>query len=120
MMTSSNREVYEGKILETLVKNSERLAVVEHKLTEVKSEVKKVDSKLENIDSRLVNVETEVKAVRADLKELDNRVTGQIQELDRKLSSKLNWLFTILVGIGGGILATLYSQPILNALSHLK
>ncbi len=109
MMTSSNREVYEGKILETLVKNSERLAVVEFQLTDVKSEVKKINSKVENIDSRLVNVETEVKAIRTDLKELDN-----------KLSSKLNWLFTILVGIGGGILATLYSQPILNALSHLK
>ena len=45
-MTNANREVYEAKILETLIKNSERLAIVETELKSVKQEVQKIDSKL--------------------------------------------------------------------------
>ena len=74
---TTNKEVYEGKILETLIKNSERLAVVETKVNQL-----------------------EIK--------LDNR-------FDR-LDAKLNWLFGAVFAVGGGILATLYVQPILNAL----
>ena len=40
------KEVYEAKILETLIKNAERLAVVETELKSVKQDVKKIDSKL--------------------------------------------------------------------------
>ena len=74
---TTNREVYEAKILETLIKNSERLAVIE---------------------TRINQLETK----------LDNR-------FDR-LNVKLNWLFGVLFAVGTGILAALYSQPILNAL----
>lgn len=74
---TTNKEVYEGKILETLIKNSERLAVVETKVNQL-----------------------EIK--------LDNR-------FDR-LDAKLNWLFGAVFAVGAGILATLYVQPILNAL----
>ena len=77
MVMTTNKEVYEGKILETLIKNSERLAVVETKVNQL-----------------------EIK--------LDNR-------FDR-LDAKLNWLFGAVFAVGGGILATLYVQPILNAL----
>lgn len=39
MMTDDNQNTYEAKILETLIKNSERLAIVE-------TEVKNINSKL--------------------------------------------------------------------------
>ncbi len=74
---TTNKEVYEGKILETLIKNSERLAVVETKFNEL-------ETKLENRFNRL--------------------------------DAKLNWLFGAVFAVGAGILATLYVQPILNAL----
>lgn len=64
---TTNRDVYEGKILETLIKNSERLAVAEQKL---------------------ISIET-----------------------------KINWLFGAVFAVGFSILATLYAQPILNALN---
>lgn len=70
---TANREVYEGKILETLIKNSERLAVIENK-------VEQLDTKLDRLDV------------------------------------KLNWLFGAVFAVGAGILATLYVQPVLNAL----
>ena len=47
---TANREVYEGKILETLIKNNERLAVNE-------KEVQDIKQILTNIDSRLTEVE---------------------------------------------------------------
>ena len=75
---TTNREVYEGKILETLIKNSERLAVVEQKLTNVEQ---KLDQRIDKVDA------------------------------------KLNWLLGLVATVGLGILASLYSQPILNALN---
>ena len=74
---TTNKDIYEGKILETLIKNSERLAVIETKVNQL-----------------------EIK--------LDNR-------FDR-LDGKLNWLLGAVFAVGAGILATLYVQPILNAL----
>lgn len=72
---TTDREVYEGKILETLIKNSERLAVLEQKIHT-----------------------------------LDNKFD--------KLDTKINWLFGAVFAVGFGILATLYSQPIINALNN--
>ena len=74
---TTNKEVYEGKILETLIKNSERLAVIETKINQL-------EIKLDNSFGRL--------------------------------DAKLNWLFGAVFAVGAGILATLYVQPILNAL----
>ena len=73
---TTNREVYEGKILETLIKNSERLAIVEQK-------IELLDTKFD------------------------------------KLDSKINWLFGAVFAVGAGILATLYSQPIMSTLDEL-
>ena len=81
---TTNREVYEGKILETLIKNSERLAVVENK-------IEQLDTKIEQLDTKI-----------------DDRF--------ERLDTKINWLFGAVFAVGAGILATLYVQPILNAL----
>lgn len=43
---TTNREVYKGKILETFIKNSERLAVIENK-------VEQLDTKLDRLDTKL-------------------------------------------------------------------
>lgn len=75
---TANREVYEGKILETLIKNSERLAVIENRVEQLE---------------------------------------GKLEERFDRLDAKLNWLFGAVFAVGAGILATLYVQPILNALS---
>ena len=75
---TTNREVYEGKILETLIKNSERLAVIENRVEQLE---------------------------------------GKLEERFDRLDAKLNWLFGAVFAVGAGILATLYVQPILNALS---
>ncbi len=83
---TTNREVYEGKILETLIKNSERLAVVEQK-------IELVDNKIELLELKF-----------------DDRFD--------KLDTKINWLFGAIFAVGFGILATLYSQPIVNALNN--
>ena len=81
---TANREVYEGKILETLIKNSERLAVIENRVNQLET---KLDERFDLVNNRF----------------------------DR-LDAKLNWLFGAVFAVGAGILATLYVQPILNAL----
>ena len=47
---TTNREVYEGKILETLIKNNERLAVVEQKIDVLDN---KFEQKINRMDMKL-------------------------------------------------------------------
>ena len=92
---TTNKEVYEGKILETLIKNSERLAVVENKIEQLDTKIEQLDTK---IDDRF------------------ERLDAKIDDRFERLDAKLNWLFGAVFAVGAGILATLYVQPILNAL----
>ena len=97
MMTNA-KESYEAKILDKLIENSAKLAVNGSELSQVKVEIKNLSNEIKAIDSRFIKVEETIK----------------------QINSKQNVFFTILIGIGTGILATLYSQPILNALSNLR
>lgn len=45
-MANANQDTYEAKILETLIKNAERLAIVETELKQVKESITKVDNKI--------------------------------------------------------------------------
>ena len=92
------KESYEAKILDKLIENSEKLAVNGSELSQLKVEIKNLNNEIKVLDSRFTKVEETIK----------------------QINSKQNWFFTILAGIGTGILATLYSQPILNGLSHLR
>ena len=47
---TTNKEVYEGKILETLIKNSERLAVIETKVDRLET---KVDNYFERLNNKI-------------------------------------------------------------------
>lgn len=55
---TTNRDVYEGKILETLIKNSERLAVVEQKLDVLDQ---KFENKFNTLNQKIDEVDTVVK-----------------------------------------------------------
>ena len=50
-------QVYEGKILETLIKNSERLAIVEQKLIVIEQ---KFDQKIVTLDQKIEKLDTKV------------------------------------------------------------
>ena len=134
------KESYEAKILDKLIGNSERLAVIELSVTQIKGEVKTLDNKVEVLDNKVEVLDNKVEVLDNKVEVLDNKVevlnsevsklsTGQTKMTSRlsrvegkieRISSNQNVFFTILIGIGTGILATLYSQPILNALSHLR
>ncbi len=84
-MTNANKEVYEAKILETLIKNNERLAVIEERLeTNTKSIEEKID--------------TEVKSIKQEM---------------QKTNSKLNWIFAFLIAILTSIIGSILAKPII-------
>ena len=127
------KESYEAKILDKLIGNSERLAVIELSVTQIKGEVKTLDNKVEVLDNKVEVLDNKVEVLDNKVEVLNSEVsklsTGQTKMTSRlsrvegkieRISSNQNVFFTILIGIGTGILATLYSQPILNALSHLR
>ncbi len=47
---TTNKDVYEGKILETLIKNSERLAVIETKLNQLET---KLDNRFDRLNGKI-------------------------------------------------------------------
>ena len=125
MMTNA-KESYEAKILEKLIGNSERLAVIELTVTQIKGEVEALDNKVEVLDNKVEALDNKVEVLDSEVSKLSTgqtEITSRLSEVEGKIeriSSNQNVFFTILIGIGTGILATLYSQPILNALSHLR
>ena len=87
----SRTEAYESGILAQLIKNAERLAVIESQVSQITSKVQKID-------------------------ELEQKTS----ELEKKIDviyGSLKWLFTMLGTILLAIVANLFSQPILNWLS---
>ena len=106
------KESYEAKILDKLIENSAKLAVNGSELSQVKVEIKNLSNEIKAIDSRFIKVEEKIDKVEEKI--------DKVEETIKQINSKQNVFFTILIGIGTGILATLYSQPILNALSNLR
>ena len=100
---TTNREVYEGKILETLIKNSERLAVVGQKLISLD---KKIEQKFNFIELKL-------SAMDIKYEERFNRYEERFERIEKKFNLQLTLISTVSLGI----LATLYAQQILNALN---
>ncbi len=47
---TTNKEVYESKILETLIKNSERLAVIETKVNQLET---KLDNRFDRLNTKI-------------------------------------------------------------------
>ena len=88
MTNPETRQQYEGAILNQLVKNAEKLAVIESEFSQVKPKIQKI----EVIEQKLETVE---------------------QKIDRIYSvlSTLKWLS---VTIGIGVVINIFSQPILS------
>ena len=84
-MSAETKEQYEGAILNQLIKNSERLAVIG-------PAVQNNSSKLSSIDERLSSVEKQVKVIYDSIK----------------------WLVGLLGAILIAVLANLISSPIAN------
>ena len=90
MTSTGTEQQYEGAILSQLIKNSERLAVLEHDVAQLK---------------------TDMAEVRTDMLE--------IKPLVFEIRKNLDWVKWFLGAIAIGILGNLFSQPILPAF-HLN
>ena len=90
-------EAYESGILAQLIKNAERLAVIESQNSLITSEIQKI----------------------GDLEKKTNELGQKTDELENKINviyDSLKWLFTMLGTILLAIIANIFSQPILNLL----
>ena len=97
MTTAETTQQYEGAILNQLIKNAERLAVVEQDVSQLKTDVSQLKTDVSQLKTDMV----EVKSFIGDLK------------------ATLNWMKWFLGAITIGVLGNLLSQPILSVL-HLN
>lgn len=89
MVTSGTDQQYERAILNQLIKNAERLAVLEQNVHQLQTNV--------------VQLQTDM---------------AEVKPLVFEIRSTMNWVKWFLGAIGIGILGNLFSQPLLSAL-HL-
>ncbi len=87
MAATEAEQQYEGAILNQLVKNAERLAVLEHDVVQLK---------------------TDVAQLKTDMTE--------VKPLIFEIRATMQWVKWFLGAIAIGILGNLFSQPILSAL----
>ncbi len=101
----SRTEAYESGILAQLIKNAERLAVIESQNSLITTKIQKIDElekKVGDIESQVLQITPEVQ---------------KISELEKKINviyGSLKWVFTMLGTIFLAIIANIFSQPILN------
>lgn len=108
-MTSPESKVqYEGAILNQLVKNAEKLAVIEFDLNQIKPKINKIDG-----------FEQKVNSLEQKVDNLEQKVDGLDKKVDQIYSaiSTVKWL-SITIGIG--IVINIFSQPILSLLFQAK
>ena len=88
MTNAESKQQYEGAILQQLIKNSERLVIVEQDISQLKQDV-------------------------SQLKQDVGYIKPKIESIDKTLGS-IKW---VLVTIALAIIANIFSQPILAWLS---
>ena len=109
MTNPEAKQQYEGAILNQLVKNAEKLAVIEFDLKQVKPKIDKIDV-LENI---IDNLENKIDVLENKIDVLENKVDNLEEKVD-KIYSTLGTLKWISVTIGIGVIINIFSQPIVS------
>ena len=95
MTNPETKQQYEGAILNQLVKNAEKLAVIELKFKQVEPKIDKIkilEEKLETVEEKLETVEQKIDTIYSAL-------------------STLKW---ISVTIGIGVIINIFSKPVLD------
>lgn len=107
MTNSEAKSQYEGAILNQLVKNVEKIAVIEvtvkqnsERLDRIEDKLKQIDTRLDGIDIRLDGIDTRLDGIDTRLDKMDVRLTNLDQRLTN-IESLLGWLKVI----GSGVVA---------------
>ena len=101
----SRTEAYESGILAQLIKNAERLAVIESQNSLITTKIQKIDE----LEKKVGDIESQVSQITPEVQ--------KISELEKKINviyGSLKWVFTMLGTIILAIIANIFSQPILN------
>ena len=108
----SRTEAYESGILAQLIKNAERLAVIESQVSQITPEVQKLDK----LGKKISDIESQVSQITPEVQKI-SKLEKNIGELEKKINviyGSLKWVFTMLGTIFLAIVANIFSQPILN------
>ena len=116
MTNPEAKQQYEGAILNQLVKNAEKLAVIEFDLKQVKPKIDKIDvleNKIDVLENKIDVLENKVDVLENKIDVLENKVDNLEEKVD-KIYSTLGTLKWISVTIGIGVIINIFSQPIVS------
>ena len=108
----SRTEAYESGILAQLIKNAERLAVIESQNSLITTKIQKIDE----LEKKVGDIESQVSQITPEVQKI-SKLEKNMGELEKKINviyGSLKWVFTMLGTIILAIIANIFSQPILN------
>ena len=120
MAIAETQQQYEGAILSQLIKNAERQAVADQDIRQLKADVAE-------LKADVAELKADVAELKADAAELKARVTvleadvaslkqdmAEIKPKIENIDATLGWIKWLSGAIAVGVLANLFSQPILS------
>jgi len=118
-MGTETRQQYEGAILTQLVKNAERLAVVETRLDNIEARIGVLETRLDNIETRIGVLEADISELKTDLA----IIKPKIERIDRAINWVLGLLGAIAIATAPllviAVLANFFSQPLISFLQSI-
>ncbi len=93
MTNPETKAQYEGAILSQLVKNAEKLSVIEFKFSQIEPKIDNLDHRLGKVEPKIDNLDHRLSEIEPKINNLDHRLS-EIEKL-------LGWLKII----GGGVVA---------------
>lgn len=118
MAATETKQQYEGAILTQLVKNAERLAVLEQDVGQLKTDLVQLKTDVAQLKIDVVQLKTDMAQLKIDVAQLKIDV-AEIKPVVAEIAATMNWVKWFLGAIAIGILGNIFSQPILSSL-HLN
>lgn len=112
MTNTETKEVYERGILDQLIKNAERLAVLDERVARSSEKLAVVEQGVNEVKGDVSTLKTSVVTLQTDMSE----VKPKVEAIYKALGFIKTVLVTIGVGVLIGILSNISSLPFLRAL----
>lgn len=106
MTNTESKQQYEGAILAQLIKNSERLVIVEQDIARLRDDVSELKNDVSELKDDVSELKDNVSQLKQDIKLVKERVDNIYDAI-----GTIKW---ILITIGLAIVANIFSQPINN------
>ncbi len=103
---SSETQVYEAQILQQLIKNAERIAVVEEKLTVIEGSIAVLTIEMSDMKSEMSDMKTEMSDMKSEMSDMKTEISEVRIKADRA-----EWWLRFIAGV---VLLSFFKEQLMS------